>query len=203
MCSGHLPCVLLFTACCFLFPSSALCRIGDSIKKEGKMEAHSFFESLDKEFTNIDRIEDEVFVYKGADVLVQSTWELPIIIQWPGSTIRFEFSTTQGDHRSYYPASSHLLLLSFFVFSLSSPAGCQHLRLSAPTFSISLLVSIVVNRVTTVFPYIILIDLPAESLLHTRAVSSELFLVAIIWGYRSVTRLIQMISENTAVILIR
>ena len=60
------------------------------------METNSLFKSLDKEFINLDRIIDETFYYKGADVLVQSTWELPIIIQWPGSTIKFEFSTSQG-----------------------------------------------------------------------------------------------------------
>ena len=60
------------------------------------MEAEKLFERLDKEFVNIDKIEDETFFYKGADVLVQSTWELPIIIQWPGSTLNWEFSTAQG-----------------------------------------------------------------------------------------------------------
>jgi hypothetical protein len=60
------------------------------------MDTNVLFESLDKEFINLDRVVDDVFVYNGADVLVQSTWELPIIIQWPGSTINFEFSTTQG-----------------------------------------------------------------------------------------------------------
>ena len=60
------------------------------------METKAFFENLDKEFIGLDRIVDETFYYKGADVLVQSTWELPIIIQWPGSTLKFEFSTAQG-----------------------------------------------------------------------------------------------------------
>jgi hypothetical protein len=57
----------------------------------------AYFENLDREFINISRITDDTFVYKGADVLVQSTWELPIIIQWPESTVNFEFSTTQGE----------------------------------------------------------------------------------------------------------
>lgn len=57
----------------------------------------AYFENLDREFINISRITDDTFVYKGADVLVQSTWELPIIIQWPESTVKFEFSTTQGE----------------------------------------------------------------------------------------------------------
>lgn len=56
----------------------------------------AYFENLDREYINISRITDDTFVYKGADVLVQSTWELPIIIQWPESTVKFEFSTAQG-----------------------------------------------------------------------------------------------------------
>ena len=55
-----------------------------------------FFQELDKEFINLKSAKDDNFVYKGADVLVQTTWELPIIIQWPGSSIKFEFSTSQG-----------------------------------------------------------------------------------------------------------
>lgn len=60
------------------------------------MDNNAYFENLDKEFININRVVDDTFIYKGADVLVQSTWELPIIIQWPDSTVKFEFSTTQG-----------------------------------------------------------------------------------------------------------
>ena len=60
------------------------------------METATFFANLDKEFIDLDRVVDDTFFYKGADVLVQSTWELPIIIQWPGSTIKFEFSTARG-----------------------------------------------------------------------------------------------------------
>lgn len=60
------------------------------------MDNKAYFENLDKEFININRVVDDTFIYKGADVLVQSTWELPIIIQWPDSTVKFEFSTTQG-----------------------------------------------------------------------------------------------------------
>jgi hypothetical protein len=66
---------------------------------DGRGAAYStseFFEDLDREFTNLKTIEDETFRYKGADVVVQGTWELPIIIQWPGSSINFEFSTKGG-----------------------------------------------------------------------------------------------------------
>ena len=66
------------------------------------MDNAIYFENLDKEFINISRIVDEKFIYKGADVLVQSTWELPIIIQWPESTVKFEFSTTQGKNNGFY-----------------------------------------------------------------------------------------------------
>ncbi len=30
-------------------------------------------------------------------MLVQSTWELPVVIQWPDSVVSYEFSTQQGD----------------------------------------------------------------------------------------------------------
>ncbi len=30
-------------------------------------------------------------------MLVQSTWELPIVIQWPESSVKFEFSCTPSD----------------------------------------------------------------------------------------------------------
>ena len=58
--------------------------------------SREFFHELDKEFLNLTTVEDDIFRYKGADVLVQGTWELPIIIQWPGSSINFEFSTKGG-----------------------------------------------------------------------------------------------------------
>ncbi len=40
---------------------------------------------------------DDVYVYNATDVLVQSTWELPIVIQWPESTVKFEFSCSPSD----------------------------------------------------------------------------------------------------------
>ena len=55
------------------------------------------FKEIDKEFINIDRITDDSFMYRAKEVLVQSSWELPIVVQYPGSTIKFEFSTTMGD----------------------------------------------------------------------------------------------------------
>jgi hypothetical protein len=63
--------------------------------KEADMD--EYFRDLDREFIGIDKVDDETFHYKGTDVLVQSTWELPLIVQWPGSKINFEFSTLQGD----------------------------------------------------------------------------------------------------------
>lgn len=36
-------------------------------------------------------------MYNATDVLVQSTWELPIVIQWPGSVVKFEFSCDPSD----------------------------------------------------------------------------------------------------------
>ena len=52
------------------------------------------FRDIDQEFIGINKVEDEVFTYQGSDVLVQSSFELPIIVQWPRSAINFEFSTT-------------------------------------------------------------------------------------------------------------
>lgn len=43
------------------------------------------------------QIDDEVFVYNATDVLVQTTWELPIVIQCPESTVNFEFCSNPGD----------------------------------------------------------------------------------------------------------
>lgn len=53
-----------------------------------------FFRDIDHEFIGIHKVEDDVFTYQGSDVLVQSSFELPIIVQWPRSVINFEFSTT-------------------------------------------------------------------------------------------------------------
>lgn len=36
-------------------------------------------------------------MYKAKDVLVQTTWELPIIIQYPDTRVIYDFSTAQGD----------------------------------------------------------------------------------------------------------
>jgi len=56
-----------------------------------------YFKDIDKEFNSIDKLSDDIFHYNGQDVLVQSTWELPIIIQYPDSKIKFEFSSNEGD----------------------------------------------------------------------------------------------------------
>lgn len=56
-----------------------------------------YFKDIDKGFNSIDRLNDDVFRYNGQDVLVQSTWELPIIIQYPNSKIKFEVSSNEGD----------------------------------------------------------------------------------------------------------
>jgi hypothetical protein len=53
-----------------------------------------YFQELDKELIGIDKITDDIFEYHAKDVLIQSHWELPIIVQYPNSTITFEFSST-------------------------------------------------------------------------------------------------------------
>ena len=60
------------------------------------IDTPEFFRQLDDEFIDIKTVKDDTFVYKGKDVRVNSTWELPIIIQWPGSSIDFEFTTASG-----------------------------------------------------------------------------------------------------------
>ena len=64
--------------------------------KTTRLTTSDFFAQLDTEFINVKTIEDETFHYNGKDVRVTNTWELPIIIQWPESSIQFEFSTRQG-----------------------------------------------------------------------------------------------------------
>jgi len=58
--------------------------------------AEVFFRDFDNEFINRKTLDDETLTYTGNDVLVQKTWELPVIVQWPGSTIEYEFSTARG-----------------------------------------------------------------------------------------------------------
>ena len=61
----------------------------ESIKK--------YFHQLDNDFINIQRVVNERFIYNAQQVLIQNTWELPIIVQWPESTIKFRFSVEPGD----------------------------------------------------------------------------------------------------------
>lgn len=60
-------------------------------------ENKKLFDTLDKEFIKLDKASDDTFTYKATDVLVQQTWELPIVVQYPGSTVTFDFTTTMGD----------------------------------------------------------------------------------------------------------
>ena len=55
-----------------------------------------YFKDVDNEFTKLNRITDESYKYRGTDVLVQNTWELPLVIQFPNSSIDFKFSTSPG-----------------------------------------------------------------------------------------------------------
>lgn len=56
-----------------------------------RLPLNEYFKSLDRDFINLSKINDDVFTYNATDVLVQSSWELPIVIQCPGSTVEFEF----------------------------------------------------------------------------------------------------------------
>lgn len=55
------------------------------------------FKGLDEDFINRDKINDDVYAYDSSDVLVQTTFELPIIIECAGSTVHYEFTSNQGD----------------------------------------------------------------------------------------------------------
>ncbi|KAJ1442888.1 hypothetical protein B484DRAFT_426708 [Ochromonadaceae sp. CCMP2298] len=55
-----------------------------------------YFQSLDKDFEGFKSTADEVFVYNATDVLVQSTWELPIVVQYPDSTVHYQFCASPG-----------------------------------------------------------------------------------------------------------
>lgn len=56
---------------------------------------------------------DDVFVYNATDVLVQSTWELPIVIQWPQSHVTFEFTSQPGE-------------ISFGIMFVAAPESDDH-----------------------------------------------------------------------------
>jgi hypothetical protein len=64
---------------------------------EGEYTLQDYFHDFDRDFINIDKAENETFQYKSTDVLIQSHWELPIIVTWPKSKISFEFSSKNGD----------------------------------------------------------------------------------------------------------
>lgn len=64
---------------------------------EEKMSASKLFKRLDSDHHNIKQLEDETFIYKAGDVLINGIMELPIVIQWPESVIKFEFLTSGGD----------------------------------------------------------------------------------------------------------
>jgi hypothetical protein len=56
-----------------------------------------FFFNLDSDFHDVEKVYDDTYSYNATGVQVINTWELPIVIQWPNSTIRFKFSTAPGD----------------------------------------------------------------------------------------------------------
>ena len=58
---------------------------------------------------------DETYVYNATDVLVQTTWELPIVIQCPESTVSFEFCSNPGD-------------ISFGIVFVAAPEEGQDLQ---------------------------------------------------------------------------
>lgn len=65
--------------------------------EEDEMDNARYFRELDTDFINISKVVDDSFFYSAIDVLVQNTWELPIIIQWPGARVKFRFTTGNGE----------------------------------------------------------------------------------------------------------
>eukprot|EP01032_Pedospumella_encystans_P031889 gene31889-35996_t len=73
------------------------------------------FADLDTDFINIKHISEDKYVYNATDVLVQTTWELPIVIQYPESTVHFEFCSNPGD-------------ISFGIIFVASPEEGQDIN---------------------------------------------------------------------------
>lgn len=75
-----------------------------------------FFFNLDNDFHDIQKTTDDTFAYNATGVQVQNTWELPIVVQWPNSTIKFRFSTRPGDIHFGKSKSS---TVASFVFGMN------------------------------------------------------------------------------------
>ncbi len=52
-------------------------------------------------------------MYKASDVLVQTTWELPLVVQWPQAIVSYELSSTPSD-------------ISFGIVFVAAPAEGQN-----------------------------------------------------------------------------
>tara|TARA_B110000090_G_C13173411_1_gene366355 strand:- start:209 stop:535 length:327 start_codon:yes stop_codon:yes gene_type:complete len=57
----------------------------------------ALFSYLDTLHINCSDLEDEQYTYKAQDVLVQDTFEVPIVLHYPKCHVRFEFNTEAGD----------------------------------------------------------------------------------------------------------
>lgn len=53
-----------------------------------------YFGDLDANFINLKQIEDDTFQYHAQDVLIQSHWELPLVIQYPNSVVQYKFASS-------------------------------------------------------------------------------------------------------------
>ena len=56
-----------------------------------------FFSELDRNIIGVDDTSDQDFSFNATQILVQNTYELPLPIMLPGSTIDYEFSSEGGD----------------------------------------------------------------------------------------------------------
>ena len=71
--------------------------MSNSKDKESEKEIENLFRDFDRDFIGLSNLSDEVYTYNATDVLVQASWELPIVVQWPESKVTFEFSSAPGD----------------------------------------------------------------------------------------------------------
>jgi hypothetical protein len=54
---------------------------------ENEKDVQALFKDFDREFIGMTNLTDEVYSYNATDVLVQTSWELPIVVQWPESKV--------------------------------------------------------------------------------------------------------------------
>ncbi len=59
------------------------------------VSAAQMFAEIDKSYVGIKKIENDVFVYRAQDVLIQDRLEMPLIAEYGNSLFTYEFATSQ------------------------------------------------------------------------------------------------------------